>query len=156
MIEQPMSASFFDLDLTNGWNTFSNAGLYFLRQGLIIESPEPDIYLVDVPGRDAPLDLTEALLAGYVHYKTRNITMKLAAVQQNGKPEIHFANLFSALRNKLHGKRLLCIISDDDDYYWEGRWKVECQQLDSRKATITISGICDPYKISVTTGEKRL
>ena len=148
MIKQPMSASFFDLDLTNGWNTFSNAGLYFLRQGLIIESPEPDIYLVDVPGRDAPIDLTEALLAGYVHYKTRNITMKLAAVQQNGKPEIHFANLFSALRNKLHGKRL--------DYYWEGRWKVECQQLDSRKATITISGICDPYKISVTTGEKRL
>lgn len=151
-----LSASFFGLDWTNGWNTYTNAGLYFLEQGLKIESPEPDIQLVDVPGRDAPLDLTEALLAGYVHYKTRTITLQLVAVQQTGQAEIRFENLFSALRTRLHGRRLRCVLGNDEDYYWEGRWKVECEQLSRRKATITITGACDPYKVSMTTGEKRL
>lgn len=156
MSRQPLSASFFDLDWTNGWNTYANAGLYFLEQGLNIQSPEPDIRLVDVPGRDAPLDLTEALLAGYVHYKTRTITLQLAAVQQTGKPEIDFEALFSAVRARLHGRRLRCVLSSDPDHSYEGRWKVECRQLSRRKATITITGTCDPYKVNMSTGEKRL
>lgn len=156
MSRQPLSASFFDLDWTNGWNTNANAGLYVMEQGLSVASPEPDIQLVDVPGRDAPLDLTEALLSGYVHYKTRTITMRLIAVQQNGQPEIQFENLFSDLRTRLHGRRMYCILSNDSEYYYVGRWKVECQRVNRHKATITITGTCDPYKVSKTTGEKRL
>lgn len=156
MSRQPLSASFFELDWTNGWNTYANAGLYFLEQGLSITSPEPDIRLVDVPGRDAPLDLTEALLAGYVHYKTRTITLQLVAVQRMGKAEPGFEPLFSAVRTRLHGRRMRCVLSNDPDYYYEGRWKVECRQLSRSKATITITGTCDPYKVNTNTGEKRL
>ena len=91
-----------------------------------------------------------------MHYKTRTITLQLAAVQQTGKPEIDFEALFSAVRARLHGRRLRCVLSSDPDHSYEGRWKVECRQLSRRKATITITGTCDPYKVNMSTGEKRL
>lgn len=121
-----------------------------------ISSPEPDLQLVDVPGRDAPLDLTEALLDGYVHYKTRTITLQLLAVHKPHVSYLQWETLFSDLRTATHGRRLRCILSNDADNYWEGRWKVDCEQISRNVAYITITGICDPYKVNMTTGEKLL
>lgn len=150
------SASFFRSDLSDRWNTYENAGLYLLKEGLEIETPAPDLHLIDVPGRTAPLDLTEALLAGYIHYKTRTITMRLAAVQKAGSPPVKWQTLCSSLLSRLHGQRLRCVLSNDPQFYYEGRWTVDFRQRSRWKADVTITGICDPYKVDLETGERSL
>ena len=70
-------------------------------------SPEPKLNLVEIPGADGVLDLTEAN-AGDVKFNNRQITLTFAAMVKAEEQE----RFKSRIMNTLHGKVIQQIIPD--------------------------------------------
>lgn len=100
--------------------------------------PSPKIIKVSVPGRSGDLDFTEAF--GEVHYE--NLQYPLEFLMVNGE----WDKKLSEITNKLHGRKTKVTFSDDSDYYYYGRIKIN--ELSSDKVAKTLSLDCDfePYK----------
>ncbi|MEG0991002.1 hypothetical protein [Gordonibacter sp.] len=108
--------------------------------------PEPKVCVVDVPGGDGSIDLTEALL-GDVAYANRSFEFTFAAVSERDE----FAQKLTSLRSFLHGKRLDFIISWDDSYVYTGRFAVkESSRVGKTAGVVVVSVSADPYKLKDT------
>ena len=57
-----------------------------------------------------------------------------------------FLNVFSAVQNALHGKKMKIILDDDPYFYYVGRVNVNEWKSDGRVGTIVIECDCEPYK----------
>ena len=126
-------------------HTLDDLGLYLMVGSPLISGAEPDKKLVQVPGGDFLLDLTRAV-DGKVHYLQRTIRLDLKCA----KPKKLWPGIQSALEKALQGQWLRCIFDDDPSWYWEGYWTVTPQSRDRWTNVFTISGICNPYKVSLT------
>lgn len=103
-----------------------------------IKSPEPQSYLVEIPGRNGMLNLTNSL-TGNVCYGNRTLTCKYFGT---GTREEMFE-----LRNKMmkyHGEVIKVIDDDTPDYYYEGECKVEIEPK-SNYVNITLEVNADPF-----------
>ena len=127
-------------------HTLKDWGLYLKVGSPKISPPETDEYLVQVPGSDTLLNLTNAL-DGRPHYKKRTITMELLC----RAPKKQWPAIYSELANAIHGKWLQCKFDDDPSFYWEGLWSVNMDK-DRLSSTVTITGTCSPFKRSVYDG----
>lgn len=115
------------------------------RYGLLmtkkyIGPPKAKTKLIDVPGRDGALDLSE-VLTGRVTYEQRPIEVELYTPE---KP-LNFTLLRSKIQNAFHGRRLQIIFDDDPTYYWEGRVEIDFEN-DGALGTIKLNATVDPYK----------
>lgn len=108
-----------------------------------IQLPDVRISLVDVPGRDGLLDMSEAV-DGTVRYKNRKITLKFATLERVSGQK--WNELLSNVSDKIHGQKMK-IEFDGDDYYYEGRCSVDKFSVDGNRQELTISCDCDPYKL---------
>lgn len=113
--------------------------------GLIMTSkyigpPKPKTKLVDIPGRDGALDLSE-VLTGRVSYEQRPIEIELFTAE---KP-LGFSAIRSQLQNAFHGKHLQIIFDDDPMYYWEGRVEIDFEN-DGALGKVKINATVEPYK----------
>lgn len=129
-----------------GHHTLKDWALYLKVGSPKISPPETDEYLVQVPGSDTLLNLTNAL-DGRPHYKKRTITMELLCTA----PKKQWPTIYSNLANAIHGKWLQCKFDDDPGFYWEGLWSVDMSK-DRLSSTVTITGTCNPFKRSVYDG----
>lgn len=127
-------------------HTLKDWGLYLKVGSPKISAPETDEYLVQVPGSDTLLNLTNAL-DGRPHYKKRTITMELLCTA----PKKQWPTIYSDLANAIHGQWLQCRFDDDPGFYWEGLWSVDMSK-DRLSSTVTITGTCNPFKRSVYDG----
>lgn len=128
------------------YHTLKDWGLYIVVGGTTVGPAEPDqSLLIKVPFSDRILDLSKSL-DGKVHYTQRKITITLKCV----KPKKLWPSIQSALENALQGQWLRCIFDDDPSWYWEGYWTVTPQSRDRWENVFAISGICNPYKVSLT------
>ena len=127
-------------------HTLKDWGLYLKVGSPKISPPETDEYLVQVPGSDTLLNLTNAL-DGRPHYKKRTITMELLCTATKKQ----WPTIYSNLANAIHGKWLQCKFDDDPGFYWEGLWSVDMSK-DRLSSTVTITGTCNPFKRSVYDG----
>ena len=138
---QPHSVKFGDKD---SWGDF---GLLLLSRE--IEYPTPKTKMVDVPGSNSYIDLTEAV-SSEVKYKNRKLSFKfmLYSYQRilTPVPMPFWQEIIDNIAGFLHGKRLEIHPSWDECYY-EGRCTINEYRTDRKTATIVIDCDCSPYKI---------
>ena len=122
----------------------SDFGLWLNTSSPLVGKPETESNLVYVPGSDKVLNLTRAL-DGKVHHKKRTITMEFSML----RPPKQCESIRSQLESILQGQWLKFRFALDPSWIWTGLFDVEVKP-EAYKATVTITAICNPYKVSVT------
>lgn len=121
-------------------HTFRDWGL-LLKSRPKISPPAPKLKMIQVPGSDRIIDLTESL-TGEVHYEPRTISFEFVT----GAPREQWANLHSDILTYMHGKSIRIIFDDDPNFYYSGRVSVGDLEADKKSATLTMTATVEPYK----------
>ena len=106
-----------------------------------ISPPQPKLNLIEVPGSDTVIDLTEKL-TGKVHYGLRTIKFEFVMMA----PREQWASLYSAIMNYLHGRSIRIIMGDDPNYYYTGRVTVGDLDPEKKTAVLEMEAQVEPYK----------
>ena len=124
------------------YNSITNFDL--IMGDITIGSPEPQILSVDIPFRDGTLDETDYF--GIVHYKNRKLTIPFYIPYGN-----NYQAVYTNVMNLIHGKRFQIWLSNDTDWFYEGRVTVgDCALSDvSGYWGFTVTCDCDPYRYSL-------
>ena len=97
--------------------TFTDWGLKL--ESINISFPEAKTDQVDIPGANGLLDLSE--VNGQICYKNRTLTLNFSLFDDY--TEWH--DLSSKIAKTLHGKVIKCVLPDDPNYYYEGRFSLQ-------------------------------
>lgn len=108
-----------------------------------IDSPEPKITTVEIPGADGVIDITEYF--GETKYKNRKLSFDFSTII----PQRGFLHLFSEIQNTLHGKKVRIVLDDDPNFYYVGRIAVSEWKADRNIGKITVDCDCEPYKYRI-------
>lgn len=127
--------------LINGINVKTEYGL--ILQSKEIGSPEPKRILVEVPGRDGSLDLTQSVF-GKASY-LGNRPLKLVFVTDGED-----ADVFSNAMALWHGKNIEVEFSDDLGWKYKGFCAVSLASAGGHYQTITLECDCEPYQVNGT------
>ena len=115
--------------------------------GLVLQSrpqispPSPKYKMIQVPGSDRIIDLTQHL-TGEVHYEPREIKFEFALLADRSR----WASLHSEILNYLHGKSIRIIFDDDPNYFYSGRVTVGDMGVAKETATLAMTATVEPYK----------
>lgn len=125
----------------NGKNVLQEYGLILISKN--VENATPKTIMVDIPGADGKLDITDAM--GVVRYQNRKINLKFEVI---GGP-VKTARVAALVANAYNGARVNLIFSEDPGYFYEGRVVgMTCQQKNaSSELTMTVD--CQPYAKTV-------
>lgn len=124
----------------NDKHTYRDWGLY-LKSRPSVTPPVPKTKLIQVPGSDKIIDLTESL-TGQVHYEPRTIRFEFVT----GAPREMLAGLHSEILNYMHGKTVKIVFDDDTNWYYTGRVTVGDIEAEKKTATLTMTATVEPYK----------
>ena len=120
-----------------------------------LEFPEPDpkTNLVDVPGRDGPLDMSTTLTDGEPRFGSRplNATLECSEGTRDERTQ-----KVSDIINRLHGRRLDFVLPDAPERYATGRFTLRKLYNDPAHAAVSISAVCDPWCYNQTETRLRL
>ena len=122
----------------HSWNDFS-----LILSEKTIGSPSPKTEVIDIPGGDGVLDLTEFF--GEVKYNNR----PLEFVFSTKVPQSEFMSLFSRVQNALHGQKMRIVLDDDSEWYYVGRLSVSEWKANKAIGKLTIDCDCEPYKTKI-------
>lgn len=129
--------------IVNGVDLTKEYGL-ILADGYSLNPPEPKTNVIEIPGSNKVIDLTEALL-GDVTYSNRTQEFTLYSIYNSD-----FEKLKTDISNFLHGKKFQYRITMDPDYVYTGRFKVgsytHSVYSGGKVGVITLSVEADPYK----------
>lgn len=123
------------------YHTYRDWGLYLA--GIEISAPEVNTRYINVPGRNGPLDLSEAL-TGFPTFKSRTITLVFDTQSRNFDL---WESKYSEILNACHGQRLPIQLDTDSTFVYEGRITVSSEKEVLETDTLTISACVDPYKL---------
>lgn len=126
------------------------------------EIGEPPIRekLYEVPGRHGKIDATDAL-TGYPILDNRPIRITLFIKRKTAEA---YQAVYDDIYKTCHGEVLKFVLPFDNEYYYEGRWKVSPSQSSLSYGRVVLTASCYPYAlkkeltvidISSTTGEER-
>lgn len=104
--------------------------------------PQPKSYLLDLPGGDGSLDVTEAF--GDVLYENREDTMVFYVVADPGAGA--FERLKTDLFRFLHGRAYDYTLPFDPGYIYHGRFSVDEAYMRMHYRRIKIKVVSNPYK----------
>lgn len=105
--------------------------------------PEAKTDQIDIPGSNGVIDLTE--VNGQVCYKNRTMTLTFSLDDDYAKWHL----LSSRIAKELHGKMIKCILPDDPNYYYEGRFSLDSKKTNDVITDIVITGDVHPFKMDV-------
>lgn len=123
----------------NGLHSYYDFGMW-LSERPDWGDPEPKLNLVEIPGADGMLDLTEAN-SGEVKFSNRMATLTFAAMVKADRQETFKARI----RNALHGKVCTIIPDEAPEWYYRGRCTVSFMDQMSWKLRIMVTVDADPY-----------
>lgn len=106
-----------------------------------VSPPAPKTKLIQVPGSDKVIDLTQAL-TGEVHYEPRTITFEFVLTA----PRETWASLYSDILTYLHGQTVNMIMDNDPNWFYTGRVTVGDLEADKKMGTLTMEATVEPYK----------
>ncbi len=106
----------------------------------VLDPPAVKKVLVDIPGSDGSIDLTESL-TGYVKYENRKGSFEFKVHTKEDWVEV-----YSSILDYLHGQRMKIILEDDPGYYYYGRAYVNQWKSSKNYSLIVIEAEVDPYK----------
>lgn len=96
---------------------------------------------LDIPGMDGTLDLTE-IVAGRPIYGMRTGSHEFIVADDYWD----WVEAYSTIMDILHGQGNYAILSDDPNYFYEGRFAVNQWQSNKEWSTITINYNVKPFK----------
>lgn len=119
-----------------------------LSDGYTLEPPAPKTYVVDIPGGNGKLDLTESLL-GDTAYENRKMEFMFYIIDCK-----EFETVKTEVSNFLHGKSFDFKITMDPDYTYHGRFTVSSYTHsmygDGIVGVIKINIEANPFKLKPT------
>jgi hypothetical protein len=123
-----------------GISTYDDLGL-LLTSAAEMDPPTPKTYMVDVPGSDGVIDLTE--FAGDVAFgqRTQSFTFHVRGSSPSG-----FEQAKTRVSRLFHGRRLPFSLSWDHGWTYLGRWAIDSYATSRTGGTITLKVTADPYK----------
>lgn len=121
-------------------NLHSYKDLQLLLASKTIGAPSPKTELIDIPGGDGALDLTEFF--GDVKYNNRTLSFDFSTIV----PQSQFMDLFSQVQNALHGRKMKIALEADPEWYYVGRCNVSDWKADKNIGKLTIDCDCEPHK----------
>lgn len=98
---------------------------------------------VDIPGMDGTLDLTE-VVAGRPIFGNRSGSHEF--IVADGYDGWDWVEAYSTIMDILHGQGNYAILSDDPNYFYEGRFSVNQWRSDKDYSRITINYNVKPFK----------
>lgn len=119
----------------NGKHSFRDYGLY-PSEPASVDPPAVKTFLVDVPGANGSLDLTEAL-TGYPTYGDRRGTFSFIYIGERSE----WYRVYNRIMEDLNGKAADVVIDNDPENYYTGRLTVSSPQVSDTGAKITITGL---------------
>lgn len=122
-----------------------------LSEHPIASPPKPKTKLVDVPGADGSIDLSE-ILTGRITYEMRTVTCRFV---MGGSREAWHYRLEDIMQH-LHGRTVKIVLDHDPDYYWLGRAEVKEWNPGQTVAELTIAAKVQPYKVSCYDSGKKV
>lgn len=105
-----------------------------------VSSPGIDAKYITVPGRHGAIDITEYLTGEPV---LSNRTGSWEFLIDNDHKDWY--ELRHEILNYLHGKKMKCVLNDEDSTYYIGRFTVDPKSGESN-STISITYNLEPYK----------
>ena len=121
-------------------HTYRDWGL-MLKSRPDISPPKPKLKLIDVPGSDRVIDLTQSL-TGQVHYEQRTISFEFITMARRERwPAMH-----SDILKTLHGQSVRIIMDDDPNFYYTGRVVVGNLEPEKQTAVLRMEAQVEPYK----------
>ena len=123
----------------DGMDSYDKWGYYLAHK--VIGEAEPKYNLVQVPGGVGYIDLTDAL--GVMGYNERELELTMKDIADHNE----FIRHYSAMQADIHGKRRKITLSDDPDYYLDGRCSVGAMEQEGTACYVTVVAICQPYKL---------
>lgn len=131
-------------DTGASYHSFDDWGLYITNTDYIGE-PKQVKNLVDIPGRDGYLDLSETV-AGRVVYSSREINVQLQGI----RPKISWDGIVSFFRNKINGRICRFIFDNDKSWFWRGRVTISDFSATLQLGNLNISmPEAEPYKYNI-------
>lgn len=127
----------------NEKHSFYDYGMFAVKGGLDRGSPAPKTRLVDIPGADGLLDLTESA-GGIVRYGNRPMSLLFSVRVDDDRRSA----LQDELVNDLHGKQVAIVFDDDPDWIYEGRATVAFEDIEDWRMKVRVSVDAKPYKFA--------
>ena len=122
----------------------------------VINPPEPKTTMIDVPGVNGALDLSQSLTK-YPLFKRRTGDIEFIVVNDFYEPvTVHheWYDVYSDIMNHLHNDKMAMWLEDESDWRYEGRFRVNSWRSESHLSRITISYDLEPFKWYDKTYEK--
>jgi phage-related protein len=110
----------------------------------VIPPPELVENFVDIPGANGQLDLTD-VLNGFPTYKNRSGEFAFIIDPAYG----YLDSVYPMIANTLHGRRTKVILTDDPDWYYEGRVVVSSAESSKDYSSISFACNLDHFKLTV-------
>lgn len=144
------SLTFIDVSTNESKNTYDD---WFLipTSRPVINPPEQKTKLVDIPGGDGHIDMSESL-TGYPVYKNRTGDLAFHVLNEYNVEELNNKDCFrvySEIMNFLRGKTFKLIMEEEPDFYYIGKFNVDKWDSKEDNSEITINYNVSPYKWSV-------
>ena len=111
-----------------------------------IPMPDPKTQILDIPGGDGSIDLTE--INGRPAYNDRD-GVELAFDLMDGSYESWFLK-YSQFAAEVHGKKVKMVLDDDPDHYYMVRLKLDGKKSNPVYGQVTFSGTAEPFKYDLT------
>lgn len=108
-----------------------------------LPTPKYKSNMVDVPGRDGPLDLSTTLTEGEPRYESRTLTVKLESSEGT---RLERDARIDDMINELDGLRMDIVLPDRPTQYVTGRVSVSVDYSDMAHAAVTVTAVCGPWR----------
>lgn len=112
---------------------------------IYIPMPSPKINVIQIPGSDGTLDLTE--ISGRPVYENRE-GLEMTFTLLN-KDYYDWFQAYSEIAQYIQGRKVKLVLDDDPNYYYICRLNIDGKKSNPSLAEITISGTADPFKYDI-------
>lgn len=131
------SITFGEKNTWDDWHLFPESRPLFLP-------PEQKTSIIDIPGFDGQIDLSESLTKFPV-YNNRKGSIKFIVMNDYQQ----WTTLYTEIMNYLHGRHMTAVLEDDKEFVYEGRFTVNdwTSNNNGTWSTITIGYDVQPYKL---------
>lgn len=135
--EKKQSVTFGDKNTWDDWKILPSIRPVFVP-------PTQKTNYIDIPGGDGSLDLSESLTK-YPVYNNRTGSFKFRVMNDY----MPWADRYSEIMGYLHGRTMRAILTEDPDYFYQGRFSVDSWDSGDTWSEITIGYNVNPFKWSV-------
>lgn len=125
------------------WHTERDWNLHPVR--IYISMPEAKEQVIDIPGGDGAIDLSE--INGRPMYGMRTVELEYHLRNVDNEK---WNSIYSEIGAAITGKKVKMVLDDDPDHYYMARLKVDGEKTDYVNAELTFSGTAEPFKYDLT------